>query len=189
MYTEYVLVRIITALIGACLILFSTSAHALEKVTLQLKWTHAFQFAGYYAAKEKGYYAEAGLDVSLEEALPGIDPAKNVLDGKAQYGVGTSALLLKRNAGEPVVVLAVIFQHSPYVLIARQLRATQSIHDLVGKRVMLEPQADELLAYLKKEGIPLERITRVEHSYDPQDLIDGKVDAIARVCYQSALLS
>jgi len=151
----------------------------LDPVTLQLKWTHAFQFAGYYAAKEQGYYREAGLDVSIAEALPGVDPVKNVLDGKAEFGVGTSALLLQRKAGSPVVALAVIFQHSPYVLIARQFSTTQAIHDLVGKRVMLEPQADELLAYLKKEGIPLSRITQVEHSYDPQDLIGGRIDAIS----------
>ena len=44
-------------------------AWALETVTLQLKWSHAFQFAGYYAAVEKGYYREAGLDVRLREVL------------------------------------------------------------------------------------------------------------------------
>lgn len=159
--------------------LVALPSHALDSVTLQLKWTHAFQFAGYYAAKEQGYYREAGLDVSIVEALPGVDPVKNVLDGKAEFGVGTSALLLQRKVGQPIVVLAVIFQHSPYVLIARQHRATQAVHDLIGKRVMLEPQADELLAYLKKEGIPLSRITQVEHSYDPQDLIDGRIEAIA----------
>lgn len=152
---------------------------SLEPVTLQLKWTHAFQFAGYYAALEKGYYREAGLDVTILEATPGVDPIKNVIDGRAQFGVGTSSLLLERKAGKPVVALAVIFQHSPYVLIARHESATQGIHDLIGKRIMLEPQSDEILAYLKAEGIPLDRITRVEHSYDPQDLIDGRVDAIA----------
>ena len=151
----------------------------LERVTLQLKWTHAFQFAGYYAALEKGYYREAGLEVNIIEATPGVDPIRNVLAGQAQFGVGTSSLLLERNAGKPVVALAVIFQHSPYVLIARQESATQGIHDLIGKRVMLEPQSDELLAYLKAEGLPLNRITRVEHSYNVRDLIDGRVDAIA----------
>ncbi len=150
-----------------------------DRVTLQLKWTHTFQFAGYYAALEKGYYREAGLEVAIQEAAPGIDPVQVVLQGRAQYGVGTSSLLLARKAGMPVVVLAVIFQHSPYVLIARGDTGTQGIHNLAGKRVMLEPQSDELLAYLQAEGIPRERIVRLEHSYDPQDLIDGKTDAIA----------
>ena len=151
----------------------------LERVTLQLKWTHAFQFAGYYAAVAQGYYRDAGLDVQIVEATPGVDPIRQVIEGQAHFGVGTSSLLLERNAGKPVVVLAVIFQHSPYVLIARYDNATQGIHDLIGKRIMLEPQSDEILAYLKAEGIPLERITRVEHSYDVQDLITGRVDALA----------
>ena len=168
----------------ACLLgglpLSASSAYALDAVTLQLKWTHAFQFAGYYAAKELGYYREAGLDVRIDEALPGGDPIKTVLEGKAEFGVGTSALLLERNAGKPVVALAVIFQHSPYVLIARQQNNdAQTIHDLIGKRVMLEPQSNELLAYFKREGISLNHITQLEHSYDPQDLIDGKTDAIS----------
>lgn len=97
-----------------------TSALAQDAVTLQLRWSHAFQFAGYYAAKEKGYYRDAGLDVSIQEAHAGDDLIKNVLDGKAQYGVGNSSLLVARKSGQPVVALAVIFQHSPQVLISRQ---------------------------------------------------------------------
>ena len=71
--------------------------------------------------KRKGYYREAGLDVSIQEAHPGDDPLKKrTLMGKAQHGVGNSSLLLARNSGHPVVVLAAIFQHSPVVLIARR---------------------------------------------------------------------
>jgi diguanylate cyclase (GGDEF)-like protein/PAS domain S-box-containing protein len=162
-----------TLVVALC---FGTTAFALDAVTLQLKWTHAFQFAGYYAAQEQGYYRDAGLEVTIREALPGVDPVDEVTQGKADFGVGTSSLLLERKAGKPVVALAVIFQHSPYVLIARQ---TQSIHDLIDKRIMLEPQANELLAYLKSEGIALDRVKQIEHSYDPQDLISGKVDAIS----------
>lgn len=153
--------------------------HALDAVTLQLKWNHTFQFAGYYAAKEKGYYSNAGLNVSFQEAQPGDDPLKNVLDGKAHYGVSNSSLILARNAGFPVVVLAAIFQHSPVVLLARSQGPVQGIHDLAGKRLMIEPQSDELFAYLKQEGIPLDSIERVEHSFETKDLIDGKVDAIS----------
>jgi len=158
---------------------FAGPVWALDSVTLQLKWTHAFQFAGYYAAQEQGYYREAGLEVRIEEALPGVDPVDKVLQGQAEFGVGTSSLLLHRHAGQPVVALAAIFQHSPLVLIARQHDPTQNIHHLIGKRIMLEPQSDELLAYLKKESIPLERIDWVEHSANPQDLIEGKVDAMS----------
>lgn len=55
-------------------------ASALEQVALQLKWKHQFQFAGYYAAQEKGYYRDAGLEVSVIEAGPETDPVREVLD-------------------------------------------------------------------------------------------------------------
>lgn len=119
------------------------------------KWSHAFQFAGYYAAKEKGFYREAGLDVLFQEMRPGDDPLKIVIEGKAQYGVGNSSLLLARQLGQPVVVLASIFQHSPVIIIARKTAVTQGVHDLVGMRMMFEPQSGELLAYLSQEGVPL----------------------------------
>jgi len=173
-FLRFPLGAILIALCG-----WTAAAHALDAVTLQLKWSHAFQFAGYYAAKEKGYYREVGLDVAIHEARPGDDPVKNVLDGNAQYGVGNSSLLLARSSGQPVVVLAVLFQHSPVVLLVRREGPVQGIHDMAGKRLMIEPQSDELLAYLKQEGIPLAGITRVEHSFRPQDLIDGKADAIS----------
>jgi diguanylate cyclase (GGDEF)-like protein/PAS domain S-box-containing protein len=156
--------------------LFGSPAFSLDTVTLQLKWSHSFEFAGYYAALEQGYYRDAGLAVSIIEAQAGIDPVKEVAEGRAEYGTGGCSLMLDRKAGKPVVVMAVIFQHSPYQLIARQ---TQSIHDLADKQLMLEPQAKELLAYLKSEGVPLQRISLLEQSYDPQDLINGKVNAIS----------
>ena len=155
-----------------------TAALALEPVTLQLKWTHAFQFAGYYAAKELGYYRDAGLDVTIVAGSPNADPVRNVLLGQAQYGVGTSSLLLARQAGQPVVALAVIFQHSPAVLITAKGGPRQSVRDLLGKRIMIESQADELLAYLAQQGVPPGSFTRIEHSDRPQDLIDGGVDAL-----------
>ena len=159
-------------------------AWGLESVTLQLKWTTAFQFAGYYAALERGYYREAGLNVQLREGGPDIDSLAAVLAGKAQYGVGTNGLLLARKAGKPVVVLAVVFQHSPLVLLVRQgdsVQGIQSIHDIAGKRVMIEPQSDELITYLKKEGIGLDRLIQVPqgHSKHYDELIQGRVDAIS----------
>ena len=46
------------------------SLHASEEVRVQLRWTHQFQFAGYYMALERGYYRDAGLDVEIIEGGP-----------------------------------------------------------------------------------------------------------------------
>ena len=164
-------------LLLSCFLSIEITSGAQEKVTLQLKWTHAFQFAGYYAAKEQGYYSEAGLDVNILEAAPETDPINDVVQNRSQYGVGSSGLLLARSSGKPVVVLAVIFQQSPY-----EIYAAPEIHhlsDLVGKRLMLEPQSEELIAFLKKEGIPMDSIQMIPHSFNADGLIQGKTEAMS----------
>ena len=112
---------------------------ALEPVTIQLRWFHQFQFAGYYAAIEKGFYADEGLQVSLREFEPGKDRIAPILEGKAQYGVGDPAILKLRAQGKPVVVLAQIFQHSPSVLITLKESGIFSPYELVNKKMMLSP--------------------------------------------------
>lgn len=160
--------------------LFAASpAKPLDKVTLQLKWKHQFQFAGYYAALEKGYYEDAGLRVELREAQPGHDPVEAVLKSEAQYGVGTSELMLLRAKGKPVVVLAAIYQHSPLVLVARRTPEVNNIHDLVGKPIMIEPQSAELFAYFKAEGVDPQALKIVHHSFEVEDIIKGKVAAMS----------
>lgn len=155
------------------------AADAMESVRLQLKWKHQFQFAGYYAAMEQGYYNEAGLDVTIKAASPGTDSVDVVLQGGAEYGVGNSGLLLSRNAGNPVVVLAVIMQHSPFVLITRQASTPTGIRDLKGKTLMIEPLADEIVAFLNHEGVPLKEFGQVlENPHHLNAFIAGEVDAI-----------
>lgn len=63
------------------------SLNNLDKVRIQLKHFHSFQFAGYYAALEKGYYKKSGLDVELDPSLSSQDSVNLVLSGRAQYGV------------------------------------------------------------------------------------------------------
>src|SRR6185369_6750171 len=72
--------------------LFFPPAYALEKVSVQLNWKHQFQFAGYYAAIEKGYFRDAGYEVELRELPDGSDPIAAVLKGEADYGVAASEL-------------------------------------------------------------------------------------------------
>src|ERR1700745_119688 len=95
----------------------SHPAAALDSVSMQLKWKHQFQFAGYYQALEQGFYRDAGLDVTIREGGPGIDVAETVAGGKADFGVCTSSVLRDRAAGRRLVVLATIFQRSPAVIL------------------------------------------------------------------------
>lgn len=159
---------------------FGVSARAQDKVTLQLKWHHQFQFAGYYAAKALGYYKDEGLDVSIKPVDLNTNPAEEVLAGRAEFGVASTDLLLMRSRKQPVVVLATIFQHSPYVLLAMRRGGIESVHDLAGKTVMVDPFATEVLAYLRTIGVPLDQIRLVQaNDYTHEDLIGGRADAYA----------
>lgn len=151
-------------------------AHAQTSVTLQLKWFNSFQFAGYYMAKELGFYRDAGLDVTFKEYRSSMDIVQEIVSGRANYGVGTSSLLISKYKGEPVVVLAPIFQHSPLVMIVPRKTPPENIHDLVGKRIMIDPLSHELLAYLSREGITPDKYTLVNNT-SIQELIKGQVDA------------
>ncbi len=150
-----------------------------ETVHLQLRWLHQFQFAGYYAALEKGYYKSAGLEVVIHAGAPGKQPVKQVMLGSAQYGVANSELLLERLNGAPLIALASIYQHSPSILLTRKDSNILSPHDLVGKDIMMIGNSvdADFIAMFKNEGVELKSIPIVPSSYDIQDLIDGKVVA------------
>ncbi|MDO9268899.1 MAG: EAL domain-containing protein [Methylobacter sp.] len=159
--------------------LLAELAQPAEKVSLQLKWLHSFQFAGYYAAKEKGFYAEEQLDVTIRERIPGINNIEQVLKDESQYGVADTGLLEQRLVGKPVVVLASIFQHNPLVYLTLKDSGIVSPYEFKGKRVM-EDSFDNapLLAMLYETGISADEFTHLEDTFNPDDLINGKTDAM-----------
>jgi diguanylate cyclase (GGDEF)-like protein/PAS domain S-box-containing protein len=152
---------------------------ALTPITLQLKWKHQFQFAGYYAAIEKGYYRDAGLLVTLREAVQDADPTEAVLDGDAQFGVGGSSLVLVRAEGKPIVALAAILQHSPSGILSLSSSNIKNVHDLAGKRIMLDPKPTEIMALLKAEGVAGDALSVVSHDFSLDKLLAGEVDAVS----------
>lgn len=176
--TIYNLLQWFLLLCLSCSLLPDPVHAADEQITLQLKWKHQFQFAGYYAAIEQGYYHDVGLHVHLREAELGKNPVDEVLNGKAEYGTGTSDLLLARQKGAPIVVLGVIFQHSPAVLVAHPDAVRKGITDLKGKKIMLEPNSIEAISMLRNEGLPLGSYQRVHHSFSVDDWRKHKVDAM-----------
>ncbi|PPC92331.1 MAG: GGDEF domain-containing protein [Methylobacter sp.] len=174
----------LASFVKACFIfswigLWSTSVLAAETIHLQLRWHHQFQFAGYYAAVEKGFYQNAGLNVILDAGSPEKNPVWQVLQGDAEYGVGNAELLLERLRGAPLVALAAIYQHSPSVLLANKNAKADSPHDLIGKTVMMmgsETDAD-FFAMFYNEGINVASINFIPSSFNIDDLINGNTDA------------
>lgn len=130
-------------------------------------------------AKEKGYYNEAGIAVEIVEASPEIDSISEVLEKRAMFGVASSELALARANGKPVVVLGVIFQHSPLALFARRTSEITSVHDLLDRKVVLSLQESEILAYFQREHLPIDRLKLLPHQFSVEDLLKGRADAIA----------
>ncbi|WP_028866165.1 transporter substrate-binding domain-containing protein [Psychromonas aquimarina] len=157
-------------------------ASNLEKVTLQLKSFHQFQFAGYYAAIEKGFYAEEGLNVILQERSPAKNHIQTVLDGEAEYGTADAGLLVKRMQGHPVVLLKQIFQHSPLVLLTHSSSGLKNPFDLRGKRVMMDRESlsdAPLIAMLVNTIGDLDQVEFVKHNFNMDSFIQGDVDALS----------
>lgn len=162
-----------------CLLLAAPLAAEPRELVLQLKGPHQWQFAGYYAAIDQGYYRDAGFDLRLRESDGDIDPASPVLEGEADFGVSGADLLLQYARGEPVVALAAFFQHSPLVLVARSDLGIDNLHQLVDHPIALESQSAELLALLQREQVPLERLRWLPHPHGTQALIKGELHAIS----------
>ncbi len=156
------------------------AAWAADRVALQLRWYPQFQFAGFYAAVERGYYEEAGLDVVLQSYRPGVDVIDEVAEGRAQYGLAGPELLLAWHHGAAIKVLAAIHQHSPNALAVLAESGLNTPHDLAGKRLMMSPKSEmDIWAMFLREGIGLGSLQLTEPTWDLEELIDGRVDAMA----------
>lgn len=149
-----------------------------ENVTLHLKWRHAFQFAGYYAAIEQGYYADAGFEVLLQEHSGERSPTEHLLAGDADFAVTGSEIVIHRAQGDPVVALATLFQHSPYGFLVREDSGIREVEDFVGKRIMLNTgiQDADLLAALRIAGLDEDDYVRQPTSFDAMSLVRGETD-------------
>ena len=163
------------------LLLISGISLADPQVDIQLRWLHQFQFAGYYAALEKGFYREEGVDVRLHAGAPDRLPVDQLISGHAEYAVGSNEVVYQRLLGKPLVALAAVLQHSPSALLVRGDSGIRSVHDLIGKRVMLlnSVKDADFMSILFAEGIKQSQIEVIPSSYDINDLIEGRVDAFS----------
>ena len=174
-FLKIVPLRLVPALLLAtCIAVLPARA---ENVVLQLRWHHQFQFAGYYMAREKGYYSDRGISVTIRPLGREIHPVTEVITERAHFGIGSTGLLLEKNSGKPVVALGAIFQHSPLVFIARKDSGIKTVNQMKGKRVMISQgnQDFELTLLLEKTRM-MDHVTLLPSSTDPLDLARNKTD-------------
>jgi diguanylate cyclase (GGDEF)-like protein len=150
-------------------------------LSVQLSWLHQFQFAGFYVAKEKGFYEQYDLNVTFKERTPQTDIVQSVLSGESDFGVDKSSLMLARAEHKPVVALMALFQHSPSVLLSID-PALKEPKDLKNKRIMMlknQASAIEIMAMLLSGGITSEDYLVHPQSFRLDDLLSHRTDAMA----------
>ncbi len=150
-----------------------------DQVSLQLKWKHQFQFAGYYMAKEKGFYDAEKIDVKIYELQDG-NPVDLVTNGKFDFGVDDSFLIYERLKGKDIVALFAAFQHSPLALVGLKKNNIDHPRKLKDKTIELTNMSDGSDISIQN----LLELTNIEYiakkpTFDIEDLINGKTDIVA----------
>jgi ABC-type nitrate/sulfonate/bicarbonate transport system substrate-binding protein len=164
----------------SALIAVPMSAAAADAVTVRLKWFNQAQFAGFYVAKDKGFYQAAGLDVSVQPGGPDFPAIQMVAGGNEQFGV-TSAdqILVARGKGVPIVALAVLYRKSPFVFFSLKPAGIDTPAKFAGKKIGLKIGGNEELVYravLKKVGVKSESLTETPVKFDLSPLLTGQID-------------
>lgn len=154
----------------------------LTKVTIQLSWFDQFQFAGYYMAKEQGFYKDAGLDVQILPFSLGMNIPKMVNDGDVDFAIGRENLIFEKAKYPKIIALAAIFQATPLVLLTTKDSEIDTFKKFENKKLMRtkdDGSEVSLKAMLSASKIDLKSITQVEHSHNIYDLIEKRVDIIS----------
>jgi NitT/TauT family transport system substrate-binding protein len=161
----------------------------LTKVTLQLKWVTQAQFAGYYAAKAKGYYKAAGLDVTIKPGGPNIIPEQVVAGGQAQFGIDwLSSLMLSRAKGIDLVSIAQVFNKSGLTLITWKDTGINTVAKMRNKKVAnwLGGNEFEVFAALANNGMdPAHNkgVTIVQEPFTMDFFLKRQADAASAMTY------
>lgn len=173
-------------LLYLALLLISWSSFATENpqksqdqrnITIKLHWQHQFQFAGIYAAKEKGFYEQAGLNVDIQTGL--THPYDEVEKGEVDFGMSGTGIVVEYLKGRPLVALGATFQNSPYIWLVNADSGIYSASDFVGKTLTRQSYADDLASIFLKQGIDTSKINFVSPSTnDIDNLIAGRVDGL-----------
>jgi NitT/TauT family transport system substrate-binding protein len=161
----------------------------MKKIRLQLQWFPQAQFAGYFAAKDKGFYADEGLDVSILPGAVEIVPATVVAGGQAEFGISwVPRMLAPRESGADGVVIGQVFQRSPTLQVSFKDQNITKPEDLKGKKVGAWGfgNESELYAGLRKAGLDPTNpndVTIVQQQFDMVAFGAREIDAAQAMIY------
>lgn len=183
--------RILSAVAGLAVGLAATSALAADKVTLQLKWVTQAQFAGYYVAKDKGFYKDAGLDVTINAGGPDVAPPQVIAGGGADVIIDwMPSALASREKGLPLVNIAQPFKRSGMMLTCRKDTGIAKPADLKGKTLGVWFFGNEypFLSWMSKLGISTGGkdnggVTVLKQGFNVDPILQRQADCVSTMTY------
>jgi NitT/TauT family transport system substrate-binding protein len=159
----------------------------LTKVTIQLQWVTQSQFAGYYAAKAKGFYADEGLDVTIKEGAVDIVPQQVLATGQSEFAVAwVPKALVTREQGAKIVNIAQVFQRSGTLQVSWADSGITKPEDWKGKKVGTWGFGNEFEVYaaITRAGLNKDTdLTIVSQSFDMSGLLNREIDAAQAMTY------
>jgi ABC-type nitrate/sulfonate/bicarbonate transport system substrate-binding protein len=169
---------LLTVIVMALFLWWPAHSVAAEQVCVQLKWLHQAQFAGFYVAKEKGYYMAEGLDVSFREGGATTDWQQQMRDGDCPVGITNAYEIVRARSNDiPVKALAAVAQVSPIVWFSLRESGIRDPRQFRDKRVVMVPTGEiHLKGMLQKVGVDIEDVHIVPFSLDMTPLYRGEVD-------------
>ncbi len=178
------------SLAAAALGLSAASAQAAEEVTLQLKWVTQAQFAGYYVAKDKGFYDEVDLDVTINPGGPDIAPPQVIAGGGADVIIDwMPAALASREKGVALVNIAQPFKRSGMMLTCRAETGITGPDSFRGKTLGVWFFGNEypFLSWMSQLGIPTagegDGVTVLKQGFNVDPLLQKQADCISTMTY------
>jgi NitT/TauT family transport system substrate-binding protein len=165
----------------------SSQGQGLTKVTLQSKWVVQSQFAGYYAAKAKGYYKQVGLDVTIKAGGPDILPEQVVLGKQAEFGINwMPSTLAQRDTGNDLVNIGQVYARSGTTEVTFKKSGINTFRKMRGKKfgVWIFGNEFEQRAALVKNGMnPDKDVQLVKQNFDMLAFLNGEIDAASAMTY------
>lgn len=165
---------------GAATPLSSRFAHASTSFTMQAAWINDAEFAGYFLALDKGYYADEGLDLTYLSGGPDVIPESSIITGKADLALTTPDTTIKAivDQGAKFRIIGAQYQKNPIGIVSLASNPIESPADLVGKTLAVPPvNVISIEAMLAMNDIDKSDVNIVPYSYDPTPLIKGEIDA------------
>jgi NitT/TauT family transport system substrate-binding protein len=182
--------KLTTMLLAVSVAMTSSIALAADKVTLQLKWVTQAQFAGYFVAKDKGFYKEEGLDVTIKPGGPDVAPPQVIAGGGADVIIDwMPSALASREKGLPLVNIAQPFKRSGMMLTCRKDSGVKAPSDFPGRTLGVWFYGNEypFLSWMGRLNIPTDGssngVTVLKQGFNVDPILQKQADCVSTMTY------